>query len=264
VEIVETSCEKIIQPCNLAYFKHELGPYVGCEHRCRYCYTQNDPEVDWDTQVAVFPDFRKRISRELDGIEPQLVFVGMDTDPYQPIEGECRHTRIALEEMAKRNFSASILTKSEMVIRDLDLLATMRKPEIGISVSFTEEGVRRIFERSSGPNEARVEALAAAKRAGIETYVLISPVMPLITDVDALIDTLQPVADNIWVYSLDIKSREARNWRQVESILEEHFPNIRDEFAEIAFSPQHTYWQDLRRKLETMPARGDLKLEIHV
>ena len=264
MEIVETSCERIIQPCNLAYFQHELGPYVGCEHRCRYCYTQNDPEVDWDTQVAVFPDFRKRISRELDGIEPQLVFVGMDTDPYQPIEGEYKHTRIALEEMAKRNFSASILTKSEMVTRDLDLLATMRKPEIGISVSFTDEGVRQIFERSARPTEARAEALAAAKRAGIETYVLISPVMPLITDVDALIETLQPVADTIWIYSLDMKSREARNWRQVESILEEHFPDIKDEFAEIAFSPEHTYWQDLRRKLETMDARSDLKLEIHV
>ncbi len=264
MQVVETSCERIIKPCSLAYFQHELGPYVGCEHRCRYCYTQNDPEVDWDTQVAVFPDFRKRISRELDEIEPQLVFVGMDTDPYQPVEGEYKHTRIALEEMAKRNFSASILTKSDMVIRDLGLLATMPKAEIGISVSFTDERVRQLFERSSRPTEARAGALAAAKQAGVETYVLISPVMPLITDVDVLIDTLHPVADTIWVYSLDMKSRKARNWRQVESILEEHFPHIKDEFAEIAFSPEHTYWKDLRRRLETIASGRDLKLELHV
>ena len=264
MEVIETSRRSIIQPCTRAYFKHELGPYVGCEHRCRYCYTQNEPEVNWDAQVAVFPDCRRRVGEELDGLTPELIFIGMDTDPYQPIEADYRHTRITLEEMAKRGFSASILTKSDMVTEDFDLLKKMPKPEIGVSISFVDEPTRRIFERSSRPIEARVDALKQAKHAGIETYVLISPVLPLITDVDALIEKLQPVTDTIWVYSLSMKSPVDRNWRQVDGILAEHFPDIRDEFTEIAFSPAHIYWQDLRRRLETLAAGRDVRLEIHV
>jgi DNA repair photolyase len=88
VDVVDTTGGTIIQPCSLAYFSHELGPYVGCEHRCVYCYTQNNPAIDWDTQVAVFSDFRRRIGEELDGLKPELIFIGMDTDPYQPLEAE--------------------------------------------------------------------------------------------------------------------------------------------------------------------------------
>lgn len=264
MEVIETSHSSIIQPCTLAYFEHELGPYVGCEHRCRYCYTQNEPEVNWDRQVAVFPDFRRRVGEELDGLRPELIFIGMDTDPYQPIEADYRHTRIALEEMARRGFSASILTKSDMVTEDFDLLKKMPKPEIGVSISFPDEPTRRIFERRSRPIEARVTALERAKHAGIETYVLISPVLPLITSVDTLVETMQPVADTIWVYSLSMKSRGDRNWRQVDGILAEHFPDIRDEFTEIAFSPDHTYWQDLRRHLEAHAVGRNVRLEIHV
>jgi DNA repair photolyase len=263
VEIVQTSRESIIQPCNLAYFKHELGPYVGCEHRCLYCYTQNAAAIDWDTQVAVFPDFRRRIGDELGAIEPEIVFIGMDTDPYQPAEAGYRHTRITLDEMFRRGFSASILTKSGMVTQDLDLLSRMSEPEVGVSISFADERARRVFEPYAPPTEARILALQQAMSAGIKTYVLISPVLPLITDVGALIDMVGSVADTIWVYSLNVESAEDRNWRRVDAVLSKHFPAIRDEFTEIAFSPDHAYWLDLRRKLE-MASQGDIKIEIHV
>lgn len=264
MEVVETSRERIIQPCSLAYFDHELDPYVGCEHRCVYCYTQNEPEVDWGQQVGLFPDFRERIGTELDELRPEVIFIGMDTDPYQPIETKYKHTRLALEEMAGRGFSGSILTKSDLVTRDLDILASMPEAQIGVSISFGDGQVRRLFEPASRPTEARKRALQSAKQAGLETYALISPVMPLLTDVDALIDEVAPCADTIWIYRLEIGSPKDRNWLRIEQILGEHFPKIRDRFKAIALSPAHTYWKDLKRGLEARAARDRLKLEIHL
>ena len=264
MEVVSTRRERIIQPCTLAYFEHELGPYVGCEHRCLYCYTQNKSEVDWERQVAVFPDFQERIGRELDSLSPQLIFIGMDTDPYQPIESDYRHTRITLEEMATRGFSGSILTKSDLVIRDLDLLTSMSKAEVGVSISFLDESVRTAFELASRPTQKRIEVLKKAKQAGIEPYALISPVMPLMTDVDALIEEVALYADTIWIYSLEVGSPRDRNWQRIEQVLAEHFPEIENEFKTIALSPTHAYWKDLKRDLEVRASRDRLKLEIHL
>ena len=122
MKVVQLTPSRVLEPSTLDFFGYEIGPYVGCEHRCLYCYTQNEPEIDWDHEVGVLPEIGPKLAKELDEIEPQVIFIGRDTDPYQPIEAEYRHTRTALEEMLKRGFSASILTKSDLVIRDLELL----------------------------------------------------------------------------------------------------------------------------------------------
>ena len=264
MRIVNTKQERIIRPSTLEYFDYELGPYVGCEHRCVYCYTQNEPELDWDREVGVFPDFRERLIKELDALGPQVIYFGLDTDPYQPIEAEYRHTRQALEELGKRGFSASILTKSDIFTRDFDLLAAMPESAVGASIAFNEEACRLLFEKSSKPTSARLRALAEAKAAGIETYVLISPVMPLITDVDALIEETRRIADTIWIYSLEVKGTELRSWRRMERVMEEHFPDMLETFREIALSPLHPYWTELDRKLRARAARDGLNLDIHL
>jgi DNA repair photolyase len=241
-----------------------MGPYVGCEHGCLYCFTQNDVELDWDTQVGVYPDFRRRLVQELDELEPQLIYVGNITDPYQPIESEYRHTRIALEEMARRGFSASVLTKSPRVVSDIDVLRKMRGSQVGVSVCFNDEDTRALFERSTDPIDARIQTLVEVKQAGIETYALICPVMPFITDVESLIDNLGPHADTIWIYSLNMQSSQDKNWNRIEPIIAERFSDIEDGFAAAAFSDEHPYWLDLRQELDVIAKKEGLRLEIHV
>jgi DNA repair photolyase len=264
VKVVNTDRERLIQPCPLEYFGYHLDPYVGCEHGCLYCYTQNDADLNWDTEVGIFPDFRRRLARELDALEPQVIYLGLDTDPYQPIEAHYRHTRQALVGLGQRGFSASILTKSDMFTRDLDLLGPMPEAAIGVSVAFNDEATRALFEKSSKPIASRLRALAEAKTAGIETYVLISPVMPHLTAVHSLIDEVKDCADTIWIYRLEVKSPEDRSWRATEAVLKQHFPGILEEFKEIAFASEHGFWRDLRAGLEERAAKEGLNLEIHI
>jgi DNA repair photolyase len=264
MRVVEFPGRQLIEPSTLEYYGYTLTPYVGCQHRCLYCYAQNNAEVDWDNEVGVIPDFRLRLEEGLRDLKPQVIYVAGDTDPYQPIEAEYECTRQVLEYLAKKGFSASILTKSDLVTRDFDILTTMPEASVGFSVAFNDEATRTGFEMNTKPTSERLKALREAKGAGLETYVLICPVMPHLTDTEALIEEVRAFADRIWVYSLSIESESGRNWKRVEGIVRERHPGIADEFRGIVLSSDHAYWRDLRRRLQEMRDTGGLPLEIFV
>ena len=95
-------------------------------------------------------------------------------------------------------------------------------------------------------------------------YVLICPVMPFITDVEILINKVRAFADTIWIYRLEMKSENDKNWQKIKPILEQNFPSIFNKFREIVFSTQHTYWKQLQEKLENIRIKEKINLEIHV
>jgi DNA repair photolyase len=236
LNVIEFPGRPVLEPSTLEYYDYTFASYVGCGHRCIYCYVQNDVDLDWDTEVGIIPDFRKQLDDVLAKIAPQVIYVGGDTDPYQPLETELRHTRQALKAMAERGFSGSILTKSDLVTRDIDILKTMPEPSVGISIAFDDESTRRRFETDARPTARRLEALEAAKRAGIATYALVCPVLPRFTPVAALVEDLSDLADRIWVYSLDIKSAEAKNWKRIEEVMKKSYPDLFDELRAITFT----------------------------
>lgn len=262
--MVFSSREQIIEPCILQGFEYQIDPYIGCAHRCRYCYTQNRSEVAWESEVGVYRDFEERLLRELSCLDAQTIYIGMNTDPYQPVEKEWRHTRSALRLLSSRGFSACILTKSDLVLRDIDLLKEISDASVGVSIAFGDEATRRTFERNAGSNRERMQALERLRKEKIETYVLISPVMPYITPVAALIEEARPYADTIWVYPLEVNSKEEKNWLRIKETIDEKFPQIGDEFERAVFSSDNGYWNGIREELEAIRRRGDVNLEIHV
>jgi DNA repair photolyase len=138
----------------------------------------------------------------------------------------------------------------------------MPDPSTGVSLALQDEEVRRLFEPKAPPNERRIAALKALKDAGTRTYALICPVMPFLTDVEALIEQVAPFADRIWIYPLQMEAEEDRNWRYVEGILDCRFPELRERYREIVFSTAHPYWAELRRRLEELQKKTGLDLRI--
>lgn len=264
MRISPCSPRPLLEPCSLKGFTYQLDPYIGCEHLCSYCYALNQAETDWAEEILIHRDLAGQLGRELSTLEPQRIYMGWNTDPYQPAERDQRQTRQALELLAQRGFSVSILTKSDLVVRDLDLLLRMAEPSVGFSIAFQDEQVRRYFEAKAPPNGRRLAALKKLKAAGIRTYTLICPVMPFITDVAALIEMVAPYADSIWIYGLRMEAEGDRNWQNVRSILDRHFPELAERYREIAFSASHPYWAELRRELEEIQreSRLDLRIEL--
>jgi DNA repair photolyase len=210
---ISTCSERpVLVPCSLESFDHQVDPYVGCEHYCYYCYVLDQAETDWSEEVLIHADIGSQLSDELQGLQPQRIYMGYHCDPYQPCESQLRQTRRTLELLLERGFSASILTKSDLFLRDIDILRSMAQANVSVSVAFTDDRVRDLFEANTIDTQCRIDALPKLREAGIGTSALICPVIPYITDVMPLVDELAPFTDAIWVYGLSVQEPSQRCW----------------------------------------------------
>lgn len=262
MKVKPCSNRRLLKPCVLEGHTYQLDTYIGCEHRCSYCYALNEAETDWAEEILIHPNLGDRLDHELSELEPQSIYIGWNCDPYQPAEKSQQQTRQALELLGKRGFSVCILTKSDLVTRDIDLLASMQSSSAGVSIAFQDEQVRGLFEPKAPENARRIEALKALKDSGIETYALICPVMPFITDVELLAERVAPYTDTIWVYALNMEAEGNRNWQNVRGILDRNFSGMSKRYRQIAFSGNHPYWTELRQNLESLKQEKYLNLRV--
>ncbi len=254
----------VLIPCNLDNFDYQVDPYVGCEHCCHYCYVLNNAETDWSKEILIYENITEQLREELEPITPQKIYMGYFTDPYQPSEATHCQTRRVLELFLERGFSVGILTKSDLVLRDIDILQKMVDASISVSVAFKDNRIRQQFEANTMDTEARIAALHKLKEAGISTSALICPVIPYITEVIPLIEMLEPCTDVIWIYGLSIQERSDRNWNNVQNILNRHFHNLKEQIEAATFSRDHSYWIQLRQDLLRLQMERQLKLSIHL
>lgn len=264
MELTACTRHRILNPCTLKGRNYQIDPYVGCEHYCYYCYALNTAETDWQKEVMYHDDIAGRLEAELAGIPPQTIYMGWQTDPYQPCEAGSLQTRKVLELLQAKGFSVSILTKSDLVLRDLDLLQKMDGSIVSFSLSFNTSRDRRIFEAATMDNTARIAAMQTLRSLGISSSVLLCPVIPYITDAGQVIDSVARLADRIWVYGLSILNRSDRNWHNLEEILARHYPGLKSRIEAAVFSKDHTYWNSLRDELMRMGRDRNLDLAIHI
>ena len=254
----------VLNPCTLENRNYQVDPYIGCEHYCYYCYALNQAETDWSKEVLIHKDITSQLESELAGIPLQTIYMGWQTDPYQPCEAEYRQTRQVLELLLEKGFSASILTKSDLILRDTDLLQKMNEASVSFSVAFNDNRTRRLFEANTVDNEKRIEALRQLKEAGVRTGALLCPVIPYITDAIQLIEMLAPCTDVIWIYGLSINDRSDQNWLNMQKILSREFPDFLEQIEQAIFSKEHIYWAQLRDDLLSYKNDRQLNLNIHL
>jgi DNA repair photolyase len=254
----------ILSPCGLKNIEYQVDTYVGCEHYCYYCYALAQAETDWSKEILIYKDIVDQLCDELDKIPPQTIYMGYHTDPYQPCESEYRQTRKVLELFLKRGFSASILTKSDLVVHDIDILKEMSDAAVSVSVAFNDNQTRRLFEANTMDTEKRIEALHKLKEAGVRTGALLCPIIPYITDAIQLIDMLEPYTDVIWIYGLSINDRSGQNWLNIQKILNSQLPDLIEQIEPVIFSKDHSYWAELRESMEMLKKDRKLNLNIHI
>ena len=175
-------------------FERSLNPYRGCEHGCIYCYARpshaflgHSPGLDFETKLYHKAEAAKLLKRELTkpGYIVKPIALGTNTDAWQPIERRLRTTRAVLEVLLDLKHPAMLITKSALVERDIDLLAAMaREHLVHAAISLTTldgELARRLEPRASAPH-ARLETIRKLADAGIPVTVMVSPVIPALTD----------------------------------------------------------------------------------
>jgi len=209
--INETSCKSILTKSNLPEVDYCINPYIGCMHRCVYCYAcfmkrfTGHKDDKWgsflDVKVNVSEILEKQISlRKKRGI----ILIGSVTDAYQPIEKKCGLTRQILKILAGKGFSISILTKSCLVTRDIDLIKTIDDIEVGMTITSLDDHASKIFEPGASLPKERIKALALLKRRGIKTYAFIGPILPGITNLKEILGELKGKVDFVMFESLNL------------------------------------------------------------
>lgn len=175
-------------------FDRSINPYRGCEHGCIYCFARPShayiglsPGLDFETHLTVKPNAAELLERELSSpsYSPRTIAIGTNTDPYQPIERERKLMREILSVLDRCNHPVGIVTKSALVLRDLDILAPMAERglvRVALSVTTLDRKLARAMEPRAATPAKRLEAIQGLSQAGIPTSVMIAPVIPALTD----------------------------------------------------------------------------------
>lgn len=175
-------------------FEQSINPYRGCEHGCVYCfarpahaYVNLSPGLDFETHLFYKHDAAARLADELarPGYRCTPIALGTNTDPYQPVERRLRVTRSLLELLASCRHPVSIVTKSTLVLRDLDLLADLARDgltRVYVSVTTLDPGLKRTLEPRAAAPAARLAAVRRLAAAGIPVGVMFAPVIPALND----------------------------------------------------------------------------------
>jgi DNA repair photolyase len=177
-------------------FDRSINPYRGCEHGCVYCFARPthaylglSAGLDFESKLFVKPEAPALLERELSakGYTPRTIAIGTNTDPYQPIERKYGVMRGILEVLERAGHPVGIVTKSSLVLRDLDILARMAKrglAKVALSVTTLDPKLARTMEPRAATPPRRLEALRQLARAGVPTTVMVAPVVPAINDAE--------------------------------------------------------------------------------
>jgi len=177
-------------------FDRSINPYRGCEHGCIYCFARPthaflglSPGLDFETRLFAKTNAGQALERELaePGYKVRTIAIGTNTDPYQPVERRYRIMRRILEVLSAANHPVGIVTKSALVLRDLDLLKSMAERglvKVALSVTTLDRVLARAMEPRASTPDKRLETLQRLVDAGVPASVMVAPVIPGLTDME--------------------------------------------------------------------------------
>jgi len=217
MNVSRITAKSILTRSRIPGVDYKVNPYVGWQHGCRYCYAEFMKKYTghteaWGTFVDVKENAPQLLDRQLRKARMGLVTLSSVCDPYQPVEKEYEITCRCLEVLLRHSFPCSILTKSPLGLRDMDLLARLEHGEVGLTVTTNDEHIRKIFEPHAPPVDQRIEALKQLCEHGIKTYAFIGPMLPM--NAERLGNALIGKVDRVLLDRMNYPSKVANLYRQ--------------------------------------------------
>ncbi len=257
--IKEIECKSVLNRSGLA--DYALNPFVGCEHGCRYCYGRfmmrfTKHREPWGRFVDVKVNAPRVLMKQVERSRVGRVFISSVCDGWQPLEEKYGITRACVEILLANGFPITILTKSALVSRDLDLIEGRPEVELGATLTTLDEGCRRLFEPRGASGEERISLLKQAKEKGITTYAFLGPIMPYLFDTQENLRVLIAAFRDVgvdWIY-LDLLNPRPGVWASLYPVLRDHFPHLVPRYRGVLFNPRERnhYGLRLREKIEKL------------
>ena len=260
----KVQAKSIITKSNIPGIDFVVNPYIGCQHACIYCYAEFMKRFT-DHGGDTWGEFLDVKQYDWDKIKPEkydgktLLFSSV-TDPYIPLEVKYENTRRVLEKLVGTKASVHILTKSSLVTRDIDLFKRFEDIQVAISLNSLDEKFARVIEPRASKPQDRLEALKAISKAGIPTYVFISPIFPRISDWQAIIEAAQPITDDFRFENLNFRGH---NVSRIMGLVNSKYPELSEYYDLVRKHP--SMWNEIEDDIETYcQMRGvQCKIEFH-
>lgn len=248
IKVGELKVKTVLTKSNLPIAGYSINPYVGCTHACKYCYACfmkrfTEHEEPWGTFLDVKYWDKIKNPKKYDG---QTMIVGSVTDAYNPQEEQFRRTRAFLEEMQGSKINLIITTKSDLVVRDLDLIKTFPSPLVSWSVNTLDEKFKDDMDKAVSI-ERRIAAMRRCHEEGIRTTCFISPIFPEITKVFDIIERIKDFCDYIWLENLNLRGNFKAN---IMDYIAGKYSDLLPLYQQIYNKNDMTYWKILGQKVE--------------
>ena len=245
--VTKVKVKHIMNKSDLPACEYSVNPYTGCAHACKYCYACFMKRFTGHKEAwGDFVDIKYWEPICNTKFENKEVFIGSVTDPYQPIEEEYRRTRALLEELQGTGVKLSISTKSDLILRDIELLKTFPNARISWSINTLEEEFREDMDQAVSI-ERRIFAMQKFHQAGIRTTCFISPIFPGITDVKAIIQRIKNCCNLIWLENLNLRGAFKA---VILQYIERKYPQLVPLYRQIYEKKDTTYWEQLDEELQ--------------
>lgn len=220
--------------------------------------------TDWGTYVDVKVNASEVLQKQIPKLSRGIISLSTVTDPYQAPEKKYGITREILIRLAEHDFPVSILTKSDLVLRDIDILKRFPRQqlEVGFSISTMDEYIRKHFEPQAPLLQKRIQALKTLHDNAIRTWVFIAPILPDITE-SSLLNLLNEIKSSVDYVLVDKLNIKCGNWRSISRILDHYYPSLLPRWKDTLFTPEKRihHYQNICNTIEAFCTKNRLDVK---
>ena len=253
--IRDVETKNIMTKSNLPVGGYSVNPYVGCTHGCKYCYASFMKRFTGHTEPwGTFLDIKHWPTiKNPKKYKDQRVVIGSVTDGYLPQEKQVRNTRRILEQLKSSGAEILICTKSDLVLRDIDLLKEMGKVTVSWSINTLDEKFQADMDQAASISH-RLEAMKQVYEAGIRTVCFISPVFPGITDFEKIFERVKDQCDLVWLENLNLRGSFKE---EILDYIQKCYPHLIPLYDEIYRKGDRSYFRSLENQAAQIAKKYD-------
>ena len=253
--IRDIETKNIMTKSTLPVGGYSVNPYVGCTHGCKYCYASFMKRFTGHTEPwGTFLDVKHwPVIKNPQKYKGQRVVIGSVTDGYLPQEAQFRNTRKLLEQLKNSGAELLICTKSDLVLRDLDLLKEMGKVTVSWSINTLEEAFQSDMDNAVSV-ERRLDAMKQVYDAGIRTVCFISPVFPGITDFEAIFHRVKEQCDLVWLENLNLRGAFKQ---EILDYIKSKYPQLATLYHVVYTEGDRSYFRELEERARRLAEEND-------
>jgi len=263
--IKEIQVKSILTKTKLPSGGYIINPYLGCSVGCAYCYAMfmkrmSGHEEKWGTFVDVKINAVEVLKKEIRHAKKDTVGMSSVTDPYLGVERKYKLTRGILEVLLEHQFPVWILTKSSLVLRDVDLFKKFKECDVGMSITILDDKARLWIEPGASSHKERIQTLRTLRENGIKTYAFIGPVLPFLSGLPKTFADLEGIVDHVMVESLN--TREPY-WASLKVVLQQHYPDLVPKYEEIFFTEKKKeYLENLNKEVNRLSKEHNIPVKM--